>query len=225
MDFTKFVSMLETRALYFTRADQLGDPFEGSYSQANQQMRLVSSGELPQEMQDKLREHKANLAKQIRAATFINCWHMNDGESAGMWKLYTQTNESVAIKSTFSRLANLLSDDFYIGMVDYIDFDKDWVPEGNLFYPFVHKRKSFAHECEVRAVTLRIPLTNGNPDLAARQPLKGIQKTLALDELVESIYVAPTCPEWFRVLVEQVCKRYELNMSVRRSSLDAEPFF
>ena len=30
MDFTKFVSFIESRCLYFARADKLGDPFEGS---------------------------------------------------------------------------------------------------------------------------------------------------------------------------------------------------
>ena len=30
MNFTKFVSMLEHQALWFSRADKLGDPFEGS---------------------------------------------------------------------------------------------------------------------------------------------------------------------------------------------------
>jgi hypothetical protein len=34
MDFTKFVSLLETSALFFCRPDQLGDPFEGSISPA-----------------------------------------------------------------------------------------------------------------------------------------------------------------------------------------------
>jgi hypothetical protein len=29
MDFTKFVSLLEKKALFFCRADKLGDPFEG----------------------------------------------------------------------------------------------------------------------------------------------------------------------------------------------------
>lgn len=30
MDFTKFVSFIESRCLYFTRADNFDDPFEGS---------------------------------------------------------------------------------------------------------------------------------------------------------------------------------------------------
>lgn len=35
MDFTKFVSMLASSGVYFSRADLLGDPFEGSFSAAN----------------------------------------------------------------------------------------------------------------------------------------------------------------------------------------------
>lgn len=225
MDFTKFISTLDTRALYFARADTLGDPFEGSYSKANERMRPTLYAGIPPEAQAKLSTHRAELAKQIRLATFVNCWHMNANESAGMWKLYAQTNEAVAIRSSYFRLANELDSDVYLGMVEYIDFDRDWLPEGNSFYPYVHKRESFAHEREVRAVTLKIPERNGAPDFTAPQPVTGMLKEVKLEELVESIYVAPTCSPWFRSLGESVCVRYGLNKPVRQSSLDAEPFF
>ena len=39
MDFTKFVSLLEKQALFFPRADKLGDPFEGSFTKVNEAMR------------------------------------------------------------------------------------------------------------------------------------------------------------------------------------------
>ena len=35
MDFAKFVSLLESRALFFVRADKLDDPFEGALSEVN----------------------------------------------------------------------------------------------------------------------------------------------------------------------------------------------
>ena len=41
LDFTKFVSLLDKSALFFTRADRLNDPFEGSYSKVNIQLRPV----------------------------------------------------------------------------------------------------------------------------------------------------------------------------------------
>lgn len=225
MDFTKLVSMLESRALYFVRADRLGDPFEGSYSRANERMHLVMYADLPVEVQANLSTHQTVMAKQVRSVMFVNCWHMNHGESAGMWKLYAQTNEAVAIRSSFFRLANVFDDSVYLGLVEYIDFENDWVPEGNIFYPYVHKRKSFAHEREVRAVTLNIPTKDGVPDFFAPQSLLGIEKIVDIAALVESVYVAPKCASWFRSLVEKVCKKYGLDKPVQQSSLDDEPFF
>ena len=35
MDFTKFVSLLEKQALFFSKPDRLGDPFEGSLPKKN----------------------------------------------------------------------------------------------------------------------------------------------------------------------------------------------
>ena len=42
MDFAKFVSLLEDRTLFFARADKLGDPCEGAWSDAN--LRLLEDG-------------------------------------------------------------------------------------------------------------------------------------------------------------------------------------
>jgi hypothetical protein len=35
MDFTKLVSLIDSRRLFFPRTDQLGDPFEGSWPRIN----------------------------------------------------------------------------------------------------------------------------------------------------------------------------------------------
>ena len=42
MDFTKFVSLLEKRSLFFARADKLGDPFEGATPINNIKARYTS---------------------------------------------------------------------------------------------------------------------------------------------------------------------------------------
>ena len=39
MDFTKFVSVLDKRALFFSAADKFGDPFEGSISKGTAELR------------------------------------------------------------------------------------------------------------------------------------------------------------------------------------------
>lgn len=228
MDFTKFVSMLESNSLYFARSDCLGDPFEGSHSRGNELLRPNLYKEfypkIPAKVFADIASLKAASAKSQRQWTFINCWHMNLGESAAMWKLYAKSNEAVAIKSSFFRLANELDNETYVGMVAYIDFERDWLPEGNIFYPFVHKRHSFSHENEVRAVYMDVPIKDGHFDQSAPHP-GGVEKKVDLSTLIEVVHVAPTSPTWFKVLVEQVCRRYGLAKPVVQSSLDAEPFF
>ncbi|MDK2833275.1 MAG: hypothetical protein PWP63_362 [Methanolobus sp.] len=155
MDFTKFVSMLENKGLYFSRSDKLGDPFEGSFSRGNEKLRsVVYNDQIPPEILNNL----CNLYQEMITCTFVNCWHMNNYESAAMWRLYSKTNEAIAVKSTYRQLNQLLDDECFIGMVQYIDYESTWLPEGNLLYPYVHKRLSFSHEQELRAVIQKQPM-------------------------------------------------------------------
>lgn len=225
MDFTKFVAMLESSALFFSRADRLGDPFEGSYSRGNEKLRPIVYKDIPPHILEMQRKDGENFNKWQRQWIFVNCWHMNEGESAGMWKLYAQTNEAIAIKSSFSKLFNELNSETYIGLVDYIDFDHDWIPEGNCFFPYVHKRQSFSHEREIRALFAQWPTKKDGFDYNAKPPAGGLEQKVNLNNLIESVYVAPTCPTWFKVLVENVCARYGVAKQIIQSSLDAEPFF
>src|SRR3990172_7066486 len=151
MDFTKYLSFLEKRALFFTRSDKFDDPYEGSTTQANVTNRsTVYKNASPSWLEQ--------WSLWSRQWTYINCWHMNEYESAAMWSLYAKTNEAIAIQSTYQRLFDCLPPKTYVGKVHYIDYDKDWLPEGNTFFPYVHKRKSFEHEQELRAVIQEIPL-------------------------------------------------------------------
>src|ERR1700687_4844410 len=136
MDFTKFVSMLESNSLFFARADRLGDPFEGSSSRGNEQLRSTVYGDLPAHVISEMRESRTKHYKWQRQWTFVNCWHMNVGESAAMWKLYAKSNEAVAIKSSFGQLASELDDETYVGIVTYIDFERDWPPRNNALHPY-----------------------------------------------------------------------------------------
>ena len=42
VDFSKFLSLLEDSAIFFSRADKLDDPFEGSYSKVNIKVRPIT---------------------------------------------------------------------------------------------------------------------------------------------------------------------------------------
>jgi len=231
MDFTKFVSMLENKGLYFPRIDQLGDPFEGSFSRANEPLLRQQYSEAVEhdkktflrdliEVQPQIRRHVKNYRKWV----FVNCWHISDRESAAMWKLYTKSNEAVSIQSTYEKLrASLPTDSVYVGTVRYIDYENEFLPPTNIFQPFMHKRKSFEHERELRAL-FTVPST----DIPAAQqgeepPYKGAWKKIHLPDLVEGVFIAPSAPTWLADLTSRILDRYDLRISVMQSSLDAPP--
>jgi len=222
MDFTKFVSLLDNKALFFPRADKLGDPFEGSFSIANIPIRAEIYGDKGEITTETVSE----VYKLLREFTAISCWHMNWYESAAMWKLYLKSNEGIAIRSNFERLRNSLKDkrnNIYIGKVKYIDYEKEAIPEG-LLPCFVHKRKSFKHEVELRAVIQKLPL-KGLSSRSKRPFNNGLYVPVDLDTLISRIYVAPTSPEWLYTLVKSITNKYGLGEKVSQSDLDNEPFF
>jgi hypothetical protein len=224
MNFTKFVSLLEMKALFFCRSDKLGDPFEGSLSQANVRLRpIVYKGKIPDDMLKVL----PTTFKEIRRFTIINCWNLSECESAALWNLYVKNNEGVAIQSTFSRLKQCFDSQedqpVFLGKVKYIDYKNEWLPEGNLLFPFMHKRRSFEHEQELRAIIMKFPTTSFNiaPDIFDQ----GEYVEVNLNTLIENVYVSPTSSEWFKKLVESVMKKYELDFTPVRSDLDDAPVY
>jgi hypothetical protein len=242
MDFTKYVSMLDSSSLFFARADLLGDPFEGTYSKGNveevknQMEEAARTARRPLDVTEQL--EKGSLERQwYRQWIYICSWHMNEYESAAMWRLYARTNETIAVQSPYSKLCACLPaeldlghrkrlDAVYVGEVQYVDYESDKLPEGNMFHLFTHKRKSFEHERELRAVIWDTSQVGGPIDVTATNPNTGLPVKVSLDDLIEAVYVAPTAPPWFRDLVEAVSGKYDLtDKPIVRSSLDADPVY
>lgn len=112
MAFWKFISLLEDRSLYFARADRLGDPFEGSFPEENIAQRPSAYAELIKKYEDQglfvrcphierplsFLEAQSVLRQWVCQWTFVNCWHINELESAAMWRLYGDGSPTVAIQ-------------------------------------------------------------------------------------------------------------------------------
>jgi hypothetical protein len=116
--------------------------------------------------------------------------------------------------------------------VKYIDYDVDPIPEHNMLYPFVRKRKSFEYEKEVRALFSLIfdPPLDGPPperlDLLTKPagPL-GIHVPVDLAGLIVRVRVSPVSPSWFTELVRSVLYRYQLEIDVVQSDIDGDPVY
>ncbi len=158
MDFRKFVDILDTKSLFFSRSDTFDDHFESSYPQ-------LSVTERPQDfveqgVPEETAQLVSDLSKTFRRFVALNCWHMNSYESAAMWRLYLKSNEGMAIQSTYGQLVKSFhqsEDQIHVGVVSYIDYDSDRIPGLNVLRPFLYKRKSFAHENEIRTLIVRHP--------------------------------------------------------------------
>lgn len=223
MDFTKYVSMLSNTALFFSRTDLFEDPYEGATSHANIKLRdeVYRGKEIP----EKGFEQMSKFAEWIRQWTYINCWHMNEYESAAMWKLYSKTDEAIAIQSTYQTLYECLSSGTYLGVVKYIDYEKDWMPEGNTFWPFVHKRKSFEHERELRAVKQELPNKEKGISVGKPNEINGKSINIDFEKLVKKVFISPDAPLWFYNLVNKVTDKFGKDVEIKQSKLGKEPIF
>jgi hypothetical protein len=223
LDFTKYVSMLSSQNLFFSRSDLFDDPYEGATSHANIKLRstVYSDIKITKQQIDQL----AELAEWSRQWTYINCWHMNEYESAAMWKLYAQTNEAVAIQSTYKRLRHCLPENVHVGIVHYIDYENEWLPEGNTMRPFVYKRRSFEHERELRALIQDLPITDKEIQIGLPNQEFGYKVSIDLNELIEAVYISPESPKWFLGLVKNVMQKYGFNFKVHQSLLAKVPVY
>jgi hypothetical protein len=219
MDFTKFVSLLDRSALFFCRVDKMDDLFEGAHSLANMKIRksTYSDTKIPL-------EKISSTYESLRKYTAINCWYLNNHESAAMWKVALKSNEGIAIRSTYKCLKECFIDtkrDVFIGKVKYADYKKDVISEDPLV-SFLYKRKGFQHEKELRTL---IQNRHENGFQVTFRPAfqDGEYVKIALDTLVKEIYLAPSCPEWLLHLVTSVIKKYGLNKTVVQSKLDEKP--
>jgi hypothetical protein len=223
LDFTKFVDLLNSNALFFTRLDKLDDLFEGSLPLFNRLIKehIVADGSFTEEQKESiLRGHK-----DTRKSIVVNCWYMNAVESAAMWKLYLKSDEGVAIQSTYNKLKecfNATKTAVFLGLVKYIDYKKDFILDTSPYYTTFHKRKSFEHENELRAMCF---LPSSDPDSTKDVSDVGIHIPADIDILIENIYVSPTAPEWLSELVKSVIEKYDLKKKVIQSSLSDEPVF
>jgi hypothetical protein len=218
MDFTKFVSLLDKKALYFTRSDRFSDKFEGAIPKPTVEAREALVLGLESTFAEETLRVMSQGSQELRKWIFLNCWHMNSNESAAMWQLYVQKNDGIAIRSTFARLRDSLSShDMLIGMVNYIDYDRTMIPYGNAFHALFCKRRSFEHEHELRVVILK--------PSKAKDLQPGLYIPCDLDILIDEIFVSPASPSWFKELVSSILEKYSIDKEAKRSNLDEDPLY
>jgi hypothetical protein len=221
LDFAKFVWMLDRRRLSMPHCTLMEDPFEGTTP-----LRQIEAFERRAEHdRDQARIARLRkLAGDFRKGYFVSSWHINDVESEAMWKLFSASTNAVALQTTFARLRACLPPYVGVGMVRYIDYRREALAGADLFQWIMHKRKSFAHEQEVRAVaSLHMPDDKGGAEIRAQSDEFGFYPEVDLEALIEAVHVHPLAETWFVELVGRTVGRFGLDLPVRRSEMAAKP--
>lgn len=236
MDFAKFVSILRSKSLYFSRTDLLGDRFEGAkgitlnkstwethyldfFRQAIRNPPPDYSFKLSDEQVERNAKElldSLNISSlSIIKSTFVSCWYENEGESEAIWRLYCPPPSiGIAIRTTYSALNKSLGDDLSIsiGQVKYIDFKKEFADINDAIF---RKRQSLSHEKEVRAV---IRESGINEILGKALPVD-------LSTLLHEVVISPFAPTWFKDVLQETMLRYDVTAKVSFSELLLDPFF
>lgn len=233
MSFTKLIDLLSNQRLYLNRADSFKDNWEGMISQATFNNR--TNNLILRSYQDETqRESIIKRNNFVRNWTYINCWHMNESESAAMWDLYSDSKDSIAIETTYKNLTMNLPSNTFIGCVEYINYAETQMPIENQFTTFLYKRKSFSHENEIRIVMQderRIVNQDGYSYLKEQKDhdendFIGEFIKINVEDLIDTIHVSPTAKESFLKLVEKVVKKdYNLDIKVKQSDLYKDPIY
>jgi len=245
LTFAKFISVLELRALWMSRLGSLLDQFEGAFPDKTRENMIASDlkWKTTFEGRPELQEQSAGMTdKNVadgRDVLVVNCWFLGESESPQMWKEYVGSTEGVAIRSTLKRLDQsiLAKQEFTtIGKVNYVDFSKydmgiyigSRAGERALL-----KAEKYSFENEVRIVTHNLVCPGClNPDGSPPKRTQldgpgmfdpdrpGLYLQVNLRMLIEAVITAPGAAPWFNDLVAKLCKRYHLDVTVKKSKLN-----
>jgi hypothetical protein len=236
-DLARFLSLLENRALYFSRADKLGDPLEGSLTKGTVAWRDEWLRNPPQGMSrdeiDKLIRQNSGLYESLPQKIYINCWHLGAHESMAMWRGYGAGPYGVAIRSTFGVLYDTLpsklqyaghEESIFLGPVRYLDYSSvaERIPhENNVFGPYMCKSVAYQHETELRAVFADFFKLGEKREEAPAGHFVDID----LSRLVQAVIVSPLAPDWFEGVMRSTCARFGFNFDITTSSVFMPPIF
>ncbi|MFT6970537.1 MAG: hypothetical protein ACJAXX_001103 [Roseivirga sp.] len=219
IDFTKFVDLISSSRLFFCRSDNFDDPFEGvlqlkDYKQTNKMF---------------------DLEIMTKKFYFLNCWHINKHQSDAMWKIFLNTNNGIAIKSTVANIIKSLentNDEVSVSKVYYRDFDKVtfsdlmFEPQNRLFggkggslSQYNYKRISFEHEKELRLFHIDLPIPHVIKEGIPREPLTHKHIEVDLEELIQEVVIAPFADKWFKEMVERLITKLGFNFKIKQSDL------
>lgn len=237
MDIPKFLSLLTTRCLWFTRLDKFSDTWEGRVNEPTiEELRRYASSPGVQAIPNFAEVMKIPLESPMRQSC-VCCWHWNEFESALMWSAYCGRVPGVAIRSSLAHMENAFRDsreDVWPGLIKYLDYKKEPIPWQGQAPAAFHKRQEFHSEKELRLywwsnAAVNRSLWEGIPvEQAGQLPVKewphpGKSIPIDLEALIAEVVVFSTKQQWIIEALEKIISsNFRTSVQVRPSLIDGD---
>jgi hypothetical protein len=244
MPLARFLSLLELEAMWFSRLGALQDEYEGTNPKGSRALLMRIGKESPDFKNAKIpwggsydellaMTDNGRSGDVGRKTLLVNCWFIGKAETERMSRDYGDRGKGIAIRSTVKRLATSFQItepvSSFVGKANYVDFETyDLGPRGEdqALVAFLKDQNTFAHENEVRIVTMNFfypwtLLPDGSQPLRAEfEPeIKGLHIKCSLQVLIQSIIVGPKTDWNFHMLMKRHVARFGLTINVEHSKL------
>lgn len=246
MDFSKLIDLLENSSMFFPTVGLFEDRLEGVHNAIgeNDFYDITNEGQFiridrpldkrQEENSSKFKSFLSQYVEAIKDSVGISCWRISQHESHAMWKIFLNSIEGIAIKTTPKDFIDSIqvrndSQNIYLGKVKYINYKNEKVPIDNMFNALFHKNIYFEHEKELRVLVYEVE--NSSERLFDFSNLKktvppGMTVNLDCKKMIKEVVVSPYAPKWFFDLVKKlVIEKYQLNVPIKWSMIDLKNNF
>jgi len=248
MDLPKFVSMLDSKELWFAKAARLEDAYEGfceaeamkmpindplspsiNRSDGENEPTVVTATQLRVELSGDSARYFQNAPDHL----YVNSWCLST-ESMAMWEIYGSNGRGVAIKSSVGRYKQAarledLKDQFAFGKVQYED-DPNSNPslrfnlsEGSIPLPGRGIWKELLQIAFQKRTCFDYEKEWRGALYQDASEVPGCTIAFDLDHLISAIYVGPRADPFFFDVVKSLMKRFGLDKPLYRSNLLTRP--
>lgn len=226
LSFDRYIYLITSGNLWFSRIDKVGDRFEGSTTHASHKMwRKAYEQSIPREKLDETLVKHTETQKFIRHLAMANCWHASESEEMHMWKLYSDKN-GIAIRSTPGDIGNALigRNDVMINRVRYLDYSElgnDTISRGSFISQATSRPHYLEYENEVRLIVTNPEL----PSNSARfdQLPEGVGVAINSSKLITTSVIRPEAETWVFDVLEKIHSALGLQINLTISEFEFEP--
>lgn len=228
-DLSKFLYLIQTQTLFFCRLDKFEDQFEGSFPELSKKqyrdwfLDLTNSGsDFRKDELDYFLNDRIGISESFKKLNCISCWNKSSSESYALWKIYSDMNKGIMIKSSTSNLIKALEktpENIQLSEIKYIDYRKEEIPIGNLNYSVIHKHNAYNYEQEIRLIHQVRPQNGYKYNWEKEKNPFGKYMKIELESLISEIVVSPYAPKWFFEIIQNLLTTYKLDKPINYSVL------